>query len=197
MNRAHAMVDSPIGPLTLVREGEVLVGVHFDGPGRALPTELLGAPEPDRFADVAGQLAEYFSGERTEFELTSRPTGNEFQLAVWEQMTRIPYGETRSYGDLARALGDRTLAQAVGVACGRNPLPVVVPCHRVIGADGSLVGFGGGLHRKRFLLDLEAGSARLPAAGWRADARSARAEHGRREVFQLHDDSHEVSCNGG
>jgi methylated-DNA-[protein]-cysteine S-methyltransferase len=87
--------------------------------------------------------------------------GNEFQLAVWRLMTEIPYGETRSYGDLARRLGDRTLAQAVGAACGRNPLPVVVPCHRVVGADGSLVGFGGGLGRKRFLLDLEQRGQRL------------------------------------
>lgn len=161
MNRAHAVFDSPIGPLTLVRDGDVLVGVHFDGPGQALPAATLGEREPDRFADVAGQLEEYFTGARTEFEVASRPTGNDFQLAVWEQMMHIPYGETRSYGDLARALGDRTLAQAVGVACGRNPLPVVVPCHRVIGADGSLVGFGGGLHRKRFLLDLEQRGQRL------------------------------------
>ena len=87
--------------------------------------------------------------------------GNDLQLAVWEQMRRIPYGETRSYGHLARALGDRSLAQAVGTACGRNPLPVVVPCHRVVGADGDLVGFGGGLPRKRFLLDLEQRGQRL------------------------------------
>ena len=162
MERTHAVVDSPIGPLTAVRDGAgVLVGLFFDDPSRPIPDEVLGEQEQEAFGDVAAQLEEYFGGTRTGFDLPLRPTGNDFQLAVWEQMTRIPYGETRSYGDLARALGDRTLAQAVGVACGRNPLPVVVPCHRVIGADGSLVGFGGGLHRKRFLLDLEQRGERL------------------------------------
>jgi methylated-DNA-[protein]-cysteine S-methyltransferase len=113
------------------------------------------------FADVAEQLGEYFAGERTAFDLPLRAEGNELQRAVWRLMAAIPYGETRSYGHLARALGDRSLAQAVGTACGRNPLPVVVPCHRVVGADGDLVGFGGGLARKRFLLDLEQRGQRL------------------------------------
>jgi methylated-DNA-[protein]-cysteine S-methyltransferase len=161
MTRTYAVLDSPIGPLTAVREGNVLVGLHFDAPSRPVPAERLGTRRPEAFTDVEEQLAEYFTGQRTAFDLRLHATGNDFQLAVWEQMTRIPYGETRSYGELARALGDRTLSQAVGTACGRNPLPVVIPCHRVVGADGSLVGFGGGLPRKRFLLDLEQRGQRL------------------------------------
>jgi methylated-DNA-[protein]-cysteine S-methyltransferase len=156
--RTHTVVPSPIGPLTAVDEDGELVGLFMDAPG---PSVELGARDDARFSALSRQLAGYFAGERTAFDLRLRPVGNEFQLAVWRLMTEIPYGETRSYGDLARRLGDRTLAQAVGAACGRNPLPVVVPCHRVVGADGSLVGFGGGLGRKRFLLDLEQRGQRL------------------------------------
>lgn len=161
MPRLHALLPSPIGPLTAIGEDGVLVGLLFDLPGRPPEPERLGARDDAAFADLAGQLDEYFAGSRTAFDLPHRADGDPFRRAVWEQMTRIPYGETRSYGDLARALGNRTLAQAVGVACGRNPLPVVIPCHRVVGADGALVGFGGGLHRKRFLLDLEQRGERL------------------------------------
>jgi methylated-DNA-[protein]-cysteine S-methyltransferase len=157
MPRRHAILGSPIGPLTAVREDDVLVeltmGLRDD--------EGLGEPDEAAFADVRAQLAEYFAGSRTTFDLPLRASGNPLQLAVWALIAAIPYGTTRSYGDLARDLGDRTLAQAVGTACGRNPLPVVVPCHRVVGADGSLVGFGGGLDRKRFLLDLEHRDERL------------------------------------
>jgi methylated-DNA-[protein]-cysteine S-methyltransferase len=151
-------VPSPIGPLTAVDEDGELIALLMDPPG---PEVGLGARDDARFGDLTGQLAEYFAGARTAFQLPLRPVGNEFQLAVWRLIAEIPYGETRSYGELARRLGDRTLAQAVGTACGRNPLPVVVPCHRVVGADGSLVGFGGGLGRKRVLLDLEQRGQRL------------------------------------
>jgi methylated-DNA-[protein]-cysteine S-methyltransferase len=162
MPRTHAVLPSPIGPLTAIRDGGPLVGVLFDDPDRPPDPALLGRRDDAAFADLADQVAGYFAGERTTFDVELRVLGGDrFRRAVWEQMTLIPYGETRSYGDLARALGDRSLAQAVGVACGRNPLPVVVPCHRVIGADGSLVGFGGGLPRKRFLLDLEQRAERL------------------------------------
>jgi methylated-DNA-[protein]-cysteine S-methyltransferase len=153
----HSVIPSPIGPLTAVREGGVLVGLWMGATG----TDDLGRRDDDAFADVRAQLDEYFAGTRTTFDLALRASGNPLQLAVWELIAAIPYGSTRSYGDLARDLGDRTLAQAVGTACGRNPLPVVVPCHRVVGADGSLVGFGGGLDRKRFLLDLEHRDERL------------------------------------
>jgi methylated-DNA-[protein]-cysteine S-methyltransferase len=101
------------------------------------------------------QLSEYFAGERTVFTLPLAPHGDAFQLKVWELLRTIPYGQTRSYGQLARELGDPHLAQAVGYANGRNPISIVVPCHRVVGADGSLVGYAGGLERKRFLLELE------------------------------------------
>jgi methylated-DNA-[protein]-cysteine S-methyltransferase len=154
---AHSVIPSPIGPLTAVREGGVLVCLWMG------PTDVdgLGPRDDAAFADVRAQLDEYFDGTRTSFDLAMRASGNPLQLAVWKLIAAIPYGVTRSYGHLARDLGDQSLAQAVGTACGRNPLPVVVPCHRVVGADGSLVGFGGGLHRKRFLLDLEHRDERL------------------------------------
>jgi methylated-DNA-[protein]-cysteine S-methyltransferase len=157
VSMTHSVIPSPIGPLTAVREDGVLVGLWMG------PTDVddLGPRDDAAFTDVRTQLDEYFAGSRTSFDLEIRATGNPLQLAVWKLIADIPYGVTRSYGDLARDLGDRTLAQAVGTACGRNPLPVVVPCHRVVGADGSLVGFGGGLDRKRFLLDLEHREERL------------------------------------
>jgi methylated-DNA-[protein]-cysteine S-methyltransferase len=158
MARTHAVVPSPIGALTAVREDGVLVGLTM---GEPPPPEDLGLRDDAAFDDVRAQLTEYFAGQRTAFDLSFRASGNPLQLAVWALISAIPYGATRTYGDLARDLGDRTLAQAVGTACGRNPLPVVVPCHRVVGADGSLVGFGGGLPRKRFLLDLEHRDERL------------------------------------
>jgi methylated-DNA-[protein]-cysteine S-methyltransferase len=157
VHMTHAVIPSPIGPLTAVREDGVLVGLWMG------PTDVhdLGPRDDEASADVRAQLDEYFAGTRTTFDLPMRRAGNPLQLAVWKLIAEIPYGVTRSYGDLASDLGDRTLAQAVGTACGRNPLPVVVPCHRVVGADGSLVGFGGGLDRKRFLLDLEHRDERL------------------------------------
>jgi methylated-DNA-[protein]-cysteine S-methyltransferase len=161
MSRTHAVIGSPIGPLTAVREEGVLVRLLFPVSGRAADAATLGPQDEAAFTDLARQLAEYFAGGRTAFDVALRADGNDLQRGVWELMTRIPYGGTRTYGDLARDLGDRTLAQAVGTACGRNPLPVVIPCHRVVGADGSLVGFGGGLPRKRFLLDLEQRADRL------------------------------------
>jgi methylated-DNA-[protein]-cysteine S-methyltransferase len=161
MPRIHAVLPSPIGPLTAIRDDGPLVGLLFDLSERPVDPDQLGRRDDAAFTDVVDQLAGYFAGERTTFDLELHATGDPFRRAVWRQMTLIPYGETRSYGHLARALGDRSLAQAVGVACGQNPLPLVVPCHRVVGADGSLVGFGGGLDRKRFLLDLEQRGQRL------------------------------------
>jgi methylated-DNA-[protein]-cysteine S-methyltransferase len=156
--RAHAVVPSPVGPLTVVADDAVLVRLYLEPPG---PDADLGPLDPAALTEVAGQLAAYFQGERETFDLPLHPLGSAFERAVWEQLTWIPYGETRSYGQVARAVGEPGGAQAVGLACGRNPLAVVVPCHRVVGADGSLVGFGGGLPRKRFLLDLEQRETRL------------------------------------
>jgi methylated-DNA-[protein]-cysteine S-methyltransferase len=160
MSRTHTVVPSPIGPLTVVAEGGALVRLAMSPPGRFVDAEL-GERSEEGFHEVVVQLGEYFAGERTAFDLPLRPVGSDFELAVWEQLTLIPYGETRSYGSVAKAVGEPGGAQAVGAANGRNPLAIVVPCHRVIGADGSLVGFGGGLPRKRFLLDLEQRGDRL------------------------------------
>jgi methylated-DNA-[protein]-cysteine S-methyltransferase len=161
MSRTHTVVPSPIGPLTVVRDEDgALVRLAMSPPG-ALEAGALGKRGDAGFEDVARQLAEYFAGERTVFDLPLRPVGSRFEMAVWDQLTRIPYGETRSYGHVAQAVGEPGGAQAVGAANGRNPIAVVVPCHRVIGADGRLVGFGGGLPRKRFLLDLEQRADRL------------------------------------
>ena len=160
MTKSHTVVSSPIGPLTLVREDDALVRLAMSAP-TALEPDGLGDRSDEGFADAVRQLGEYFAGERTAFELPLRPIGSDFELAVWGQLTRIPYGETRSYGYVAKAVGEPGGAQAVGAANGRNPLAIVVPCHRVIGADGSLIGFGGGLPRKRFLLDLEQRADRL------------------------------------
>jgi methylated-DNA-[protein]-cysteine S-methyltransferase len=154
------VVPSSIGPLTVVRDEGALVRLAMS-PATALDLDELGERCDEAFGDVAAQLGEYFAGERTAFDLPLRPVGSDFELAVWDQLTRIPYGETRSYGYVAKAVGEPGGAQAVGAANGRNPLAIVVPCHRVIGADGTLVGFGGGLPRKRFLLDLEQRADRL------------------------------------
>jgi methylated-DNA-[protein]-cysteine S-methyltransferase len=161
MSRTHTVVPSPIGPLTVVRDEDGALVRLAMSPPRALEADALGERADAGFEDVARQLAEYFAGERTAFQLPLRPVGSPFELAVWDQLTRIPYGETRSYGHVAGAVGEPGGAQAVGAANGRNPIAIVVPCHRVIGADGRLVGFGGGLPRKRFLLDLEQRADRL------------------------------------
>jgi methylated-DNA-[protein]-cysteine S-methyltransferase len=153
----YTVVPSPVGDLTLTGTADALTGCWFDG--HTKPTDVAGdlARDDDRFADEAAQLAAYFAGDLHGFALDLAPQGTTFQHRVWAQLRAIPYGETRSYGELALALGDPKLSRAVGLANGRNPLSIIVPCHRVIGADGSLTGFGGGMARKRFLLDLEAG----------------------------------------
>ncbi len=148
-------IDSPIGPLLLAGTAQALRRVHFQaGPRPLRPAEgWRHAAAP--FVRVQAQLKEYFCGARRTFQLPLAPTGTPFQLSVWQALLAIPYGETLSYGELARRLGLSGGARAVGLANGANPLPILVPCHRVIGADGSLTGFGGGLHIKRSLLALE------------------------------------------
>jgi methylated-DNA-[protein]-cysteine S-methyltransferase len=150
-------IDSPVGPLVLTSDGTALTGVLFDPD--VDPTWSTGkCAVLDR---TAAQLGEYFAGERTEFDLPLRPTGAPFQLQVWEALLTIPYGETASYGEIAREIGHPTAFRAVGAANGQNPIAIIVPCHRVIGSNGSLTGYGGGLPTKRALLDLEAGRAAL------------------------------------
>jgi methylated-DNA-[protein]-cysteine S-methyltransferase len=163
MVRTHTVIASPLGGLTAVAEDGVLSGLYFDGHLRAPGPEGLGVRTESGFDEVRRQLGEYFAGERTRFELSLAPRGDEFQQSVWRLLMEIPFGETRSYGDLARQLGNVSLAQAVGAANARNPVSVIVPCHRVVGADGRLTGYAGGLDRKRFLLDLEEPAARKAA----------------------------------
>jgi methylated-DNA-[protein]-cysteine S-methyltransferase len=155
MTIRHTVVDSPLGPLTLVAEGDALVAVYYEKHRRRPDQARLGPRVDSGFEQATRQLREYFAGERTSFDLALAPRGEEFDHRVWALVARIPYGQTRTYGQLAAELGDARLAQAVGAANGRNPLSVIVPCHRVVGADGSLTGYAGGLASKRFLLDLE------------------------------------------
>jgi len=159
----HTAVGSPLGELTVVREEGALVGLYLEQHRRRPAPSWFGPRVDTGFDDVTAQLSEYFAGVRTAFDLSLRPAGTDFERRVWQALTGIPYGQTRSYGELAEQLGDPALAQAVGAANARNPLCVIVPCHRVVGADGTLTGYAGGLQRKRFLLDLEQppGEARL------------------------------------
>jgi len=163
MARTHTVIASPVGDLLAVAEDGVLCGLYFEKHLRGPEPEEWGTRADADFTEVRRQLGEYFAGERTGFDLPLAPRGNEFQQRVWHLLTQIPFGETRSYGDLARRLGDVSLAQAVGSANARNPISVIVPCHRVVGADGGLTGYAGGLERKRFLLDLEEPAARKAA----------------------------------
>jgi methylated-DNA-[protein]-cysteine S-methyltransferase len=147
-------IDSPIGPLALAGQGRVLSHLRM----------LNQTYEPNRsdwvlndraFSDVVDQLEAYFAGERSDFDLELDLVGSQFQRRVWQALLTIPYGETRSYGQIAEQIGASGSARAVGLANGHNPIAIIVPCHRVIGASGSLTGYGGGLNRKRWLLDME------------------------------------------
>lgn len=153
---AWTTTDSSIGELLLLSDGAALTGLyltpHADLPARHPHWRRSAAP----FADAIAALAGYFAGELTEFDLPLAPYGSPFQLRVWQALRDIPYGRTASYGQIATALGNPKACRAVGLANGRNPISIVVPCHRVIGAAGGLVGYGGGLDRKRRLLALEA-----------------------------------------
>lgn len=161
-------LDSPAGPLELAAEpGGALVYLGFRRPEhrsrlpRFLEQDTGLARDPGVLEPARRQLAAYFRGELRDFDLPLAPRGTPFQLRVWAELLNIPYGRTISYGELSRRLGDPNLTRAVGAANGANPISIIVPCHRVIGADGSLVGYGGGLDIKRILLDLEA-PARTP-----------------------------------
>jgi methylated-DNA-[protein]-cysteine S-methyltransferase len=163
--RQWVTVGSPVGPLTLVAAGGALAGLYMEEhrhqPGPAA-FGTPGDPAGEPFAAAAAQLAAYFAGELTEFDLELEPGGTPFQRKVWMALRAVPYGQTVTYGQLAAALGAPGSSRAVGLANGKNPISIVVPCHRVIGSDGSLTGYGGGLPRKRFLLDLERGPGGRP-----------------------------------
>ncbi|RZU72405.1 methylated-DNA-[protein]-cysteine S-methyltransferase [Micromonospora kangleipakensis] len=146
------VLDSPIGEFSVATDDEAVCGAHF---GRVESATDEPADQLSRRA--VAELRAYFAGELTEFTVpVVVRRGSDFERAVWQEMTRIPYGEMLTYGEVAKAVGDPGAARAVGVACNRNPIPVIVPCHRIVGAGGKLVGFGGGLPRKVTLLELEA-----------------------------------------
>jgi methylated-DNA-[protein]-cysteine S-methyltransferase len=150
---AYTHFDSPIGRLLLTTDGTALTGLYMESSRKFPSTEGWvedGTVVP--LAETARQLAEYFAGARRTFELPLRLQGTAFQQRVWQELTEIPYGETWSYGQLAKRIDKPSASRAVGLANGRNPISILVPCHRVIGADGSLTGYGGGLERKQWLL---------------------------------------------
>ncbi|TGB03143.1 methylated-DNA--[protein]-cysteine S-methyltransferase [Streptomyces sp. MZ04] len=155
MHRLHTLIDSPYGPLTLVSTDGTLSGLYMTEQRHRPPEETFGDRDPAPFGEAISQLEAYFAGELTEFDLPLRLDGTPFQRTVWRQLQLIPYGETRTYGQLADALGKPNASRAVGLANGKNPIGVIVPCHRVIGAGGALTGYGGGLERKQRLLALE------------------------------------------
>lgn len=148
--------QSPVGPLTLISDGAGLTDLQFENP--RYPYAPAPAGEDQVLKEARRQLDAYFAGKLRTFELPLAPQGTPFQKSVWAALVKIPYGATMSYGGLAAAIGKPKAMRAVGLANGRNPISIIVPCHRVIGADGSLTGYGGGMERKRRLLDLEQGA---------------------------------------
>jgi methylated-DNA-[protein]-cysteine S-methyltransferase len=159
MTTRYTRIESALGELTLVADGDTLVGLYFPHHWYRPSEDTLGrfvdAGSDPLFAEAAAQLDAYLAGRRTSFDIPIALAGDEFQQRVWALLTGIAYGETTTYGALAAKLGDPMLAQKVGQAVGRNPLSVIVPCHRVVGKDGKLTGYAGGIARKRFLLALE------------------------------------------
>jgi methylated-DNA-[protein]-cysteine S-methyltransferase len=153
---SHTVIASPLGDLTLTARDGMLSGLVIAGQRGGPDAAELGERRDHDFDEVRRQLEEYFAGTRRSFDLRLALRGDTFRRRVWTLLGQIPFGETRSYGQLASALGDRNLAQAVGAANGRNPIAIIIPCHRVVGADGALVGYAGGLERKRWLLEHEA-----------------------------------------
>jgi methylated-DNA-[protein]-cysteine S-methyltransferase len=156
--RTHTVVDSPVGPLTLVAVDGALAGLYLRRHRHRPPVETFGEPDAEPFTEVASQLRAYFDGRRTDFDLPLAPAGTPFQRRVWTALRDIRYGETVSYGQLAERLGQPTAARAVGLANGRNPISIIVPCHRVVGSTGDLTGYGGGLAAKQYLLAFERGA---------------------------------------
>lgn len=161
----HALIETELGEVTLVASDDALVGLYFPGhwhgpDTRAFGDRVEGSGDPV-LAQASHQLGQYLAGGRREFDLPLAASGDAFQEQVWDLLRKVPYGQTTTYGALAARLGDRTLAQRVGKAVGRNPLCVFVPCHRVVGSDGRLTGYAGGLDRKHRLLELDGGLLEL------------------------------------
>jgi methylated-DNA-[protein]-cysteine S-methyltransferase len=162
MARRHATLPTSLGDLLVVADDDGLAGIYFPRHWHPPSVDAIGVevdPMADElFARLNEELNEYLDGRRTDFDLPTAPKGDAFEEAVWAMLREIPYGDTTTYGELAERLGDRNLARRVGYAVGHNPLSILVPCHRVVGAGGSLTGYAGGLERKRFLLELEGAS---------------------------------------
>jgi len=156
-----ARLATPVGPILVVETENAVVAIHFEDGRRRRPVDPAWRLVDERELRIAAELAEYFAGTRRTFEVRLAPQGTPFQRRVWEAVAAIPYGKTRSYGAIAAEIGAPSAVRAVGAANGQNPWPIVVPCHRVIGSDGSLTGYGGGLPIKRALLDFERGAGRL------------------------------------
>lgn len=152
---SYTTLKSPVGPLLLAGDADGLRMVHFASGRRPKSPERDWIENETAFREVKRQLQEYFAGKRKDFELPLVLEGTDFQLLVWRSLQMIPYGETVSYGQLARRIGSPDAARAVGLANGSNPIPIIIPCHRVIGSNGDLTGFGGGLRVKKKLLALE------------------------------------------
>jgi len=161
--RTHTFIDSPIGPLTLVQTDGALSGLYLAEHRHRPDPATFGSQTERGFEQVREQLDEYFAGNRTEFTMPLTLVGTEFQRSVWAALRAIEYGSTCTYAELAAAIGRPTAIRAVAAANGRNPVSIVVPCHRVIGSDGTLTGYAGGLDRKRFLLDREFRTVHAPA----------------------------------
>jgi methylated-DNA-[protein]-cysteine S-methyltransferase len=155
----HAVIDTVLGDITLVAADDALVGIYFPqhwvGAERAALGEETQVDADPLLSEVAAELREYLAGERRSFDVVISAQGDDFQQRVWALLKEIPFGETTTYGDLAEQLGSRLLARKVGQAVGYNPLSIIIPCHRVVGKNGKLTGYAGGLTRKQFLLDLE------------------------------------------
>jgi methylated-DNA-[protein]-cysteine S-methyltransferase len=162
MTAQHTILATKVGDLTIVRDGDLLTGLYFPHHWYRPGPETFGPRTGEGFDEVSRQLAEYLDGTRTSFGLPLEPQGTLFQRRVWNLLTQIPYGQTASYGELARRLGGQHTAQEVGAAVGRNPLSILIPCHRVIGSDGKLTGYAGGLKRKQWLLELEQAPVAVP-----------------------------------
>jgi methylated-DNA-[protein]-cysteine S-methyltransferase len=156
VRRSHTVISSPVGPLTLVAADGALVGLSMSEQRHPPAPGWFGEPADDKdgapLAEASQQLREYFDGGRTQFDLPLAMEGTTFQRRVWAALMQIPYGQTISYRQLADTIGQPSASRAVGLANGRNPIGIIVPCHRVVGADGSLTGYGGGIDRKRYLL---------------------------------------------
>ncbi|WP_433235838.1 methylated-DNA--[protein]-cysteine S-methyltransferase [Streptosporangium sp. CA-135522] len=153
--RTHTMIDSPLGVLTLVATDGILSGLYMENHLHMPDRDTFGPQTASGFHEATEQLTEYLTGRRDTFTLRTHLDGSHFQRRIWQELTTIPYGQTRTYAQLAEAIGKPEAIRAVGAANGKNPIAIVVPCHRVIGSDGTLTGFSGGLTRKKHLLDLE------------------------------------------